>query len=72
MDKNESLSKWLLDYAESKLREGKNWNFRNEVGRFASNVLKEEFKAFDEQLIEKIANKDFMTDYQKELRAIRS
>lgn len=71
LDKNESLSKWLLDYAENQLRNGKSWNFRNEVSRFAENIFKEDFKQLPAEILQKISDKPFMDGYRKELNRVK-
>ncbi|MCL3782605.1 hypothetical protein EMN47_19645 [Prolixibacteraceae bacterium JC049] len=71
LDKNESLSKWLLDYAENQLRNGKSWNFRNEVSRFAENIFKEDFKQLPAEILQKISDKSFMDGYRKELNKVK-
>ncbi len=41
---NKHLQKWLLKYAEHKINDGKNWDFREEIKKLAYEIFKEKFQ----------------------------
>lgn len=49
LNENNSLKKWLIQYANDKINEGKSWDFRNDITNFSKQLFKEDFyKIFDE------------------------
>ncbi|MBN2662103.1 MAG: UvrD-helicase domain-containing protein [Bacteroidales bacterium] len=49
LDENENLQKWLIQYANEKISEGKNWDFRDSIMNFSKQLFKEDFyNIFDE------------------------
>ena len=70
IDNNPGLKKWMLEYAEENLREGRNWNFREDLTRRGAELFKEEFKLFSEPLLQKLADKNYLTNYNKQLRVV--
>jgi len=70
IDNNPGLKKWMLEYAEENLREGRNWNFREDLTRRGAELFKEEFKLFSEPLLQKLADKNYLTNYNKRLRVV--
>ncbi|PKQ63140.1 hypothetical protein BZG02_10280 [Labilibaculum filiforme] len=71
VDKDPHLRSWLTDFAESKIREGKNWNFKQEILEVGNEVFKEDFKNFSDKLIEKLSDKKFLSSYRKILKEIK-
>ena len=71
VDKDSQLRLWLTDFAESKIREGKSWNFKQEILEVGNEVFKEDFKNFSDKLIEKFADKKFLALYRKTLKEIK-
>lgn len=82
LNENKNLQKWLIQYANEKISEGKNWDFRDSIINFSYQLFKEDFyNIFDEQ---NISDEEFnakMTEilkicyslinfYQKEFEAI--
>ena len=65
VDKDGQLRSWLNDFAKSKIREGKNWNFKQEILDVGNEVFKEEFKNFSDKVIEKLYNKNLVSLYIK-------
>jgi len=43
---NKDLQKWLIRFAQYKIDEGKNWDFRSEIGTLATEIFKEKFQSF--------------------------
>ncbi|WP_372753599.1 UvrD-helicase domain-containing protein [Labilibaculum sp.] len=71
VDADPQLRTWLTDFAESKIREGKNWNFKQEILEVGNEVFKEDFKNFSDQLIHKLSDKKFLASYRRTLKEIK-
>ena len=72
IDTNAALRSWMLEYADENLREGRNWNFREDLTGRGKELFKEEFKLFSEPLLEKLADKSYLTRYSHQLREVLS
>jgi len=70
MDNNPGLKSWMLEYADENLREGRSWNFREDLIGRGKELFKEEFKLFSEPLLQKLADKSYLTKYNQELRVV--
>ena len=70
IDNNPGLKNWMLEYADENLREGRSWNFREDLTGRGKELFKEEFKLFSEPLLEKLADKSYLTKYNQELREV--
>ncbi len=44
ISENKNLQKWLTQFAEAKIEEGKNWDFKNELKNLAQEIFKENFQ----------------------------
>jgi len=71
VDKDPQLRLWLTGFAESKIRDGKTWNFKQDILELGSEVFKEDFKNFSDKLIEKLSDKKFLSSYRKILKEIK-
>jgi ATP-dependent exoDNAse (exonuclease V) beta subunit len=71
VDEDEQLRSWLSDFAESKIKEGKTWNFKNDILEVGTEVFKEDYMNFDKVLIEKLSDKNFLNAYRKGLKQIK-
>ena len=47
IDTDENLRNWLIHFANYKMDEGKNWDFRTEINKLAREIFKEEFESID-------------------------
>ena len=70
MDTNAALRNWMLEYADENLKEGRNWNFREDLTGRGRELFKEEFKLFSEPLLEKLADKSYLTRYSHQLKKV--
>ena len=70
IDNNPGLRSWMLEYAEENLREGRSWNFREDLTGRGKELFKEEFKMFSEPLLQKLADKSYLTKYNLELKVV--
>ncbi len=69
---NSSLRKWMMRYAEERIRDGKSWNFRQDIARLGSQVYNETFMEFRQEMTEKLSDRRFMNDYMTSLVAVRN
>lgn len=44
ISENKYLQNWLIKYAEHKINDGKNWDFRKEIKELANEIFKEKFQ----------------------------
>ena len=70
-EKDKALQEWLTDFAVSRIREGKSWNFRDDIGRLGRQVFREEFMQFRKELTGKLSDREFMDGYLKSLQIVR-
>ena len=70
MKGHETLKRWLLDFAEKKITEGKSWNINKEISAFSEEIFKEAYQSVAGPLSEKLSNKEFMNQYLAKLHAI--
>ena len=54
ISENKNLQTWLIQFAEHKINEGKNWDFRAEISSLSNEIFKEKFQSlyFDNPDIE--------------------
>ncbi|GAB7087932.1 UvrD-helicase domain-containing protein [Marinifilum fragile] len=71
VDKDSQLRNWLSSFAESKIRDGKTWNFKQDILTLGSEVFKEDFQNFSSNLIDKLSDKKFLSSYRKILNEIK-
>ncbi|NDV80156.1 exodeoxyribonuclease V subunit beta [Dysgonomonas sp. 511] len=67
---NKLLLDWLLRFSEEKVENGETWNIRNDIQSLSSEIFKESYKAYSNQVQENIADKQLMADYKGMLFAI--
>jgi ATP-dependent helicase/nuclease subunit A len=70
MKGHETLKRWLLDFAEKKITEGKSWNINLEISSFSEEIFKEAYQSVAGPLSEKLGNRGFMSGYLSKLYAI--
>lgn len=67
IENNESLKNWLLKFSESKIIEGKSWNFKTDIEKLAKELFNETLKIYEKALLAKVSDFDFMQNYLNEL-----
>jgi ATP-dependent exoDNAse (exonuclease V) beta subunit len=70
IDTNEGLKNWMLEYADENLKEGRSWNFREDLTGRGQELFKEEFKLFSDSLLNKLADKSYLNNYSREIRLV--
>lgn len=66
---NKQLLDWLIRFSEEKIENGETWNIRNDIRSLSSEIFKESYKAFSDQVQENIADKELLDDYKDILLA---
>ncbi len=70
MPGHESMKRWLLDFAEKKITEGKSWNISWEINSLSEEIFKEAYQSVAGELAEKLSDKAFMNSYLHKLHHI--
>lgn len=70
LSENDSLKEWLIRFAETKIEEGKSWNFKFDILNTGQEIFKEKFKLFSKQLITKLSDKVLLKKYITDLHNI--
>jgi len=71
VSENKDLQKWLIQFADSKTRENKNWDFKNNIKKLAEELFKERFQELYASDTQKF-DKSELSDYLKELYKIKN
>jgi ATP-dependent helicase/nuclease subunit A len=66
LGKNKDLTEWIVKFARDKLTEGGNWNISRSLVGFAKEVLKEDFKHIEAEIIQR-DNSDVIKSVQYRL-----
>ena len=64
---NKELLGWMLRFAEDKIEGGGEWNLRRDIMSLGSEVFKESYKAFSDELLSDIKDKKALEDYKTSL-----
>jgi ATP-dependent exoDNAse (exonuclease V) beta subunit len=72
LDENSDLRKWLSDLASESIEQGNKWDFKDDILKLANEIFKESYKAFDQELMNKMSDKEFLKNYLKELQEIKA
>ena len=71
LDENHELRSWLSDLASENVEQGSRWDFKEDIQKLAREIFKEEYKAFDKKLTEKMNDKEFLKSYIHQLQEIK-
>lgn len=61
LDKRPDLLEWIIEFAEKKISNNENWNYRRELTNLANEIFSENFKEFDKHLLSQNSDKVFNT-----------
>lgn len=67
---DKQLTNWLIRFAEDKVDQGKNWDFRNDIKQLAKEIFQEHYKAFEKDIITAADQKDFVPQLLVKLQSI--
>ncbi len=70
-DKKE-IRRWLTQFAENNVEEGKQWDFRRDIGSLADEILKDNFKLLGSKVFLLDGEPDFFSKFINELDAKKS
>ncbi len=65
------LRDWLTQFAESKVEEGKSWDFRDSVKGLAREILKDHFKVHSKGVLQLSDSPSFFEDLKRDLNTMR-
>ena len=72
LDENKDLLAWLSELASDNIEQGGKWDFKNDILKLSYEIFKESYKDFNKEVVTKMADKDFLKNYIKELQEIRA
>jgi ATP-dependent helicase/nuclease subunit A len=72
LDENKDLRTWISGLAADNIEQGKKWDFRDDILKLSKEIFKESYKAFDQEIVDKMSDKDFLKNYIKELQQIKA
>lgn len=64
------LRAWLKDFAENKITEGRGWNLKADIVQLGREIYNDAFRSLNEELYEKLNDKEFISWYRGELNRI--
>ncbi|MDR1698598.1 MAG: UvrD-helicase domain-containing protein, partial [Prevotellaceae bacterium] len=67
---NKQLLEWLTRFSEDKIEKGENWDFRWNINALSGELSKEEYRLMSQNMGEKLADKNFLAQYQSKMYAI--
>ena len=68
--KDKQLTEWLVRFAEEKVEQGKNWDFRKDIKQLAREVFQEHYKSFEKDIAAAASRKDFIPQLLNKLKEI--
>ncbi|MCK4663505.1 MAG: UvrD-helicase domain-containing protein [Bacteroidales bacterium] len=72
LEKDQLLTKWLINFAEDKIEKGSSWNLKKELYKFGYEIFTEQFQLYGEKLIDKVTDKKFLKNYLDKIYKIKS
>jgi ATP-dependent helicase/nuclease subunit A len=69
---DKTLKRWLSDFAEARIEEGKNWDLKQNIRGLTNELFREKFRLLSVDEKDKLENKEFLTSYIREMRKISS
>ncbi len=65
------LKNWLVQFAEQKLNQGKNWNLTNDLNKLGSEIFNELFQLESRDILITLSNKEWMQLYLDQIISIK-
>ena len=72
LDNNSELRSWLSSLTTDNLEQGNKWDLKDDILKLAKEIFKENYKAFSQQLIQKMSDKEMLKNYIKKLQQLRA
>src|SRR4030042_2651007 len=70
IEHDKALCSWLTEFTENRIEESKSWNLKREILKLGSEIFKERYKQFSDNISKKLHNKDFLSHYRHEIFSI--
>lgn len=70
LEENPQLLKWLTEFAEENIENGRSWNLRSDIEKLGREIFKENYQAKLEEVNEKLHDKEFLKSFNQTLRGI--
>ncbi len=67
---DKQLKDWLTTYAMSNIEEERSWNLKEGIISLSEELFREKFKVLSPEEREMLGNKDFLSDYIKQLKSV--
>lgn len=67
VDNDKQLYNWLLTFANDRMRDGKSWNFKDEITKIGNEIFKEEYSIHSVDIANKLKEKGFIDKFKKSL-----
>jgi ATP-dependent exoDNAse (exonuclease V) beta subunit len=71
-EENRQLLQWLTNYAEERVEQSENWNIRGSILSLGNEIFKESYQHKAEDTNKKLHEREFLTNYRKSLREIKT
>lgn len=68
---NPALKQWISELMSSNVDEGRSWRVKDRIADLGGEIFRENYMLFDEQVIRKFSDKEFLRSYKDFLSAIR-
>ncbi len=69
---DQQLQSWLTSYAMSNIEEEKSWNLKDGIMSLSEELFREKFKVLSPNERAMLGNKEFLSDYIKQLKSVSS
>ncbi len=69
---NKQLLQWLTQFAEERIEQSENWNMRGSIIGLGKEVFKESYQHKAEDTNKKLHEREFLSNYRKNLRGIKT
>jgi ATP-dependent helicase/nuclease subunit A len=69
---SKQLLQWLTQFAEERIEQSENWNVRGSIMELGKEIFKESYQHKAEDTNRKLHEKEFLTNYRKSLRQIKT
>jgi len=69
---NKQLLQWLTQFAEERIEQSENWNMRSNIMELGREVFKESYQHKAEDTNRKLHEREFLSNYRKSLRQIKT
>ena len=66
------MLQWLMTYIMDNISDDRSWNVIGQIKKFGRTIFRDYYKAHSQELTALMQKKDFFSDYQEELRRMRS